>query len=524
MEAGFTETSDEANLTFSKSYSFKDSDDQDKEVTIDVKYSREYPLIPPNLHDSSRILTSMHSFNGIQCWARYSDIFPQVGLGLIAPSFVEEQIKKLLDAHVRREYYTVNESPEFAAMFASRDAVDHAQFYVSLEVINRVIEAGSGKIISSTSDFYSSHNLYGVMEVPQVLDASYNISRVNNFSGSKRRVYFLNVAVIQHYDYRNDDVEFLYSLESASGIKQENAFLQNITDEIFIVIVFFNKHIRQPDIVVLRKNGVKLTLLPHARVSSRNVLFSRHSDEANSLAGKKIGLVGIGAIGSVLGMTLLQSGIDKLYITDPDYVDLENISRSTYSESHIGLLKTEAFKKCALNKHYDFLHRTIVSNSYTDVINENPDLLIICIGHLYNEYIISRNMRKFGFEKAVFVFGQNDSTWGGIYFQDDPSLGCQHCLFLHQKEDDSLQIPYVPFMSEAVGCGNPSYVSSPSDIALLANLASKLIIERLIQRQKGASNFFIWQSNPTSEALKDSHTERYSLKNYRITKHAGCEC
>lgn len=524
LNAGFSEISEDKNLVFSKNYKFCESDGNENEVTIEVCFSREYPLIPPQLNDPKHVLTSMHSLNGFQCWARFSDIFPQVGLGLIAPTFVEEQISKLINSHIKREYYTVNESPEFAATFTLREAVDHAQFYVTCEVLDKVVEAGSGKVIGSTADYIQKDNIHGVTELPDVYNASAGFVLLNRLPGNKKRVYFLNVRAVQHFDWRNDDIGFLCWLEQASGIELNNVFLQNIKDEIFVVIVFYNESLKHHDIVAFRKIDKKLTLLPHARVSSRTVLFSRHSDEAFELTEKKIALLGIGAIGSTLGMTLLQSGIGALYITDNDYVDLENTSRSIYEEANVGMLKTDAFKQIARRKDTDFGERVTVLKSYNDFAQNNPDLIIVCIGNLYEEYMISQHLRKIGFDKVVFVFGQNDCTWGGIYFQDYKQLGCQHCLFLHQSENNYLKIPYVPYFSEAVGCGNPSYISSPANTGLLANLASKLIIERLIHRQPHGPNYFVWQSNPEPSAWTDCHTERYSLKKYKVDKHAECKC
>ena len=524
VSSGFSDNSDEINLVFSKCYTFTESDGHENEVTINVIFSREYPLIPPQLNDPRHVLTSMHSLNGFQCWARFSDIFPQVGLGLVAPNFVDEQICKLINSHINREYYTVNESPEFAATFALREAVDHAQFYVTCEVLDKVVEAGSGKVITSNAEFIQKDNIHGVIELPSVYSASTGLVLPNSQNGNKKRVYFLNVRAVQHFDWRNDDIGFLCWLEQASGIELNNVFLQNIKDEIFVVVVFYNESLKHHDIVAFRKIDKKLTLLPHARVSSRTVLFSRHSDEAFKLTEKKIALLGIGAIGSTLGMALLQSGIGALYVTDNDYVDLENTSRSIYEEANVGMLKTDAFLQIARRKDTDFGERVNVLKSYNDFEQNNPDLIIVCIGNLYEEYMISQYFRKTGFDKVVFVFGQNDCTWGGIYFQDDKQLGCQHCLFLNQNEYNHLKIPYVPYFSEAVGCGNPSYISSPTNTGILANLAAKLIIERLTHKQTHGPNYFVWQSNPEPSAWTDYHTERYSLKKYKVDKHAECEC
>ncbi len=518
---GFAETETDDSLIFSKTYPYDDIDGQKKNVLIEVKFSKEYPVLPPELNDPEKVLSSMHSLNGFQCWARYSDIFPQVGLGLITPAVVETQIQKLLEAHKTREYHTVNESPEFASLFEARKAVNHTQFYVSCEVLDAVVEAGPGQFISSVADRFGN-NLSGVNQAPSVSDCIFPPPK--NTTG-KRRVFFLNVPIVHHYDYRINDISFLYALELLSGIPQEKAFLQGIEDNIFyIVVVFYNKGLKNYDVVVFSKNDNKLELLRHSRVSSRYVLFSRHAKEFELLAHKKVALIGIGAIGSMLGMNLLQSGIDFLHVVDYDYVDLENISRSVYCEEDVGKKKIDAFKYRAREKHADFDHRVVTHEAIDSLNNEDVDIVIVCIGDMYREYLISRGMRKAGFEKAVFVFGQNDSTWGGVYFQDDSQLGCQHCLLLHQNENQELRIPYIPYFSEAVGCGNPSYVSTPTDIGLIANLASKLIIERLIKRQKTGPNYFIWQSNPEPIAWRDSHLDRYSLKKYRVAKHDKCEC
>jgi ThiF family len=323
-KAGFDETETADSLIFSKTYPFDDCDGQKKDLLIEVRFSKEYPVLPPQLHDPGKVLSSMHSLNGFQCWARYSDIFPQVGLGLITPDVIETQIQKLIKAHKSREYYTVNESPEFASIFEARKAVDHSQFYVSCDVLDEAVTAGPGRFISSVADKFGN-NLYGVNQAPSVSSHIFPAPRNNT---GKRRVFFLNVPIVQHYDYRIDDINFLYSLELLSGIAQENAFLQSIEDRIFyVVVVFFNKGLNHHDVVVFSKQDNKLLLFPHARVSSRNVLFSRHAKEFEQLAGKKVALIGIGAIGSMLGMNLLHSGIDLLHVVDNDYVDLENMSR-----------------------------------------------------------------------------------------------------------------------------------------------------------------------------------------------------
>lgn len=527
-ESGFNEILKEPPaLVFSKIYFFTDHDNVRKEVTIEVKYNMYHLFVLPEVTDPNNILTSMHSINGYQCWARYTDIFPQVGLGVIGPDFIEQQIKKLISAHIRREYYTVNESPEFAASFKARNKIEHNQFYVSPEILSKVVGIGKGKILSCMANYipgrgylaaeFAGHDLI-------IINPETGILIDNPTMGKNRRVYFLNMDYVPHFDWRSDITEFLYALEIASGLQQDQTFIQNIREDIFLVVVFYNKDLGHDDIVAFRKNDKELNLLVHARVSTFNVFFNRHKEEWSKLIGKKVAILGVGAIGSVLGSVLLQCGIEQLYITDYDYVEFENISRSVYGLNDVGTLKTDAFKRFITAKDVELGERVTIIPKGEDIKNIDLDLVVICIGDLYQEYLFSRMYRAAGFEKLAFVYGQNDCRWGAIYFQDSPHLGCQHCLVLRQQEDDRLKMPYIPYFAEAVGCGNPSYISSPLDINLLANLAGKLIIERLTQEGGKKPNYFIWQSNPDPSAWTDSHSEQFSLKKYRVERHEECDC
>lgn len=522
QNAQFKEESDDKNLIFVKTYKFQEHDGTEKEVEFEVRYSREYLYMPPEVIDRKFVLTSMHSLYN-QCWARYSEISQQAGLGIIAPSLIENQIKKLIEAHIKGEYHTINESPEFTYAFESRKLIDRSKFYVSCEVLKKVIEIGQGKIIRGLVEYNEEINQYQADTLPNSVQAGLMVFD-DKPQGKNLKTYYLNVNAVPHFDWRIPLPYFLYNIEQLSGILPEDVFLQNIKEEIFVVVVFFNKKLGHHDIITFRKREKELILLPHARVSSRPVLFSRHKEEYFNLQDKKIALLGLGAIGSMLGLTLMQSGIDQIIVADPDFIDLENTTRSIYCQSDIGMPKTEAFKKRAFIKDADFDNRVLSCEKIEDIKKYNPDLVIVCIGEVYKEYQISHIFRKDYMDKLVFVFGQNDCTWAGIYFQDSPDLGCQECLFLSQKEDKEFQIPYIASFAEGVGCGNPSYISSPSDIGIIANLAAKLIIERLTGKRKNSPNYYIWCSNPDPSAWRDEQPESFSLKKYRVKKHAECSC
>jgi sulfur carrier protein ThiS adenylyltransferase len=59
----------------------------------------------------------------------------------------------------------------------------------------------------------------------------------------------------------------------------------------------------------------------------------------------KIGIAGIGGIGSNVARQLVQAGVKKIKIVDFDCVEASNLNRQFYRFSQVGERKTEALKK-----------------------------------------------------------------------------------------------------------------------------------------------------------------------------------
>lgn len=515
-------------LSFQKAFVFTDQD-AEKTAHIVVEYERKALLHLPTVRElGTPVLNSMHSIFKYQCWLRRDDLIHQTGLGIISAKFVDEQINKLIKAHVDCEYGTINESPEFGYAFEAKKLVDNTRFFVSQQVINQIIEQRTENTVAISGIAQYGNDGYVVGNQQIVFQESSALS-LPTPSKPNLRVYFLATDYIPHYDgYINLD-GFVYMLEKLSGQKQGQEYLLNIQDEFILVVTFYNEPAKQYDIVAFRKKDHSLILLPHARINSPDSFFIRNLEEAVHLCEKTVAIAGIGAIGSIIGMNLLQSGIGKLYIIDNDRVDYENITRSVFSEKVIGQTKIDAFMEEAINKSK--IHRNRIFTSTLDQIlnkswleDSKIDLLIVCLGDVHYEYQISRVLRSIGFDKVVFVYGQNDCTWGGIYFQNGPEFGCQQCLFYHQSENVELTMPYASSLSPAIGTGGPSYIGGIHDISILAGIAGKLIVERLICG-KGINrpNYYIWQSNPNYSATKSNH-QPFSLKSYRIERHHECDC
>ena len=56
----------------------------------------------------------------------------------------------------------------------------------------------------------------------------------------------------------------------------------------------------------------------------------------------KIGIAGLGGLGSNVAMMLVRSGVEELVLVDFDCVEESNLNRQIYFRKHIGMKKTEA--------------------------------------------------------------------------------------------------------------------------------------------------------------------------------------
>ncbi|SHH24175.1 sulfur carrier protein ThiS adenylyltransferase ThiF [Tepidibacter thalassicus] len=75
------------------------------------------------------------------------------------------------------------------------------------------------------------------------------------------------------------------------------------------------------------------------------ILALRHSPNVqNKIKKAKIGIAGLGGLGSNVAISLARIGIGKLLLVDFDVVDLSNLNRQQYFIKHIGMKKTCALK------------------------------------------------------------------------------------------------------------------------------------------------------------------------------------
>lgn len=115
--------------------------------------------------------------------------------------------------------------------------------------------------------------------------------------------------------------------------------------------------------------GDRITLIRRGDMPSpaalEDMLCARHTPQVHERVKKaRIGIAGLGGLGSNVALLLARTGVETLVLVDFDVVEPSNLNRQAYFVEHLGLPKTEAMR--------DLISR---ANPYVQV---QPENLRIC--------------------------------------------------------------------------------------------------------------------------------------------------
>ncbi|MCL2785938.1 MAG: sulfur carrier protein ThiS adenylyltransferase ThiF [Methanomassiliicoccaceae archaeon] len=115
------------------------------------------------------------------------------------------------------------------------------------------------------------------------------------------------------------------------------------------------------------------------------VLGARHTPLVRDTIGRaRIGIAGLGGLGSNVAMMLARAGVTDMVIADLDTVDMSNINRQNYYLDQIGTAKTDATEELLkkinpyllIEKHHVRLDRTNIKSIFgrCDIVCEAFDI------------------------------------------------------------------------------------------------------------------------------------------------------
>jgi sulfur carrier protein ThiS adenylyltransferase len=115
----------------------------------------------------------------------------------------------------------------------------------------------------------------------------------------------------------------------------------------------------------------------------------------------KVGIAGLGGLGSNVAWHLVRSGFSHLILADFDRVEASNLNRQNYFPDQIGLFKTEALAE--------------------NLLRINPDLIL----ELWSIHVTQVNVRAIFGQCPVWVEGFDETVSKKIFVEEGLAAGKQ---------------------------------------------------------------------------------------------------
>lgn len=230
------------------------------------------------------------------------------------------------------------------------------------------------------------------------------------------------------------------------------------------------------------------------RVDPTWVLSRDADDRVPVLLGKKITLVGCGAVGSVVARLLAQAGVGYLDLVDPDHMEWENTGRHALGADAVRdneRLKVDLLKKSLTS---DFPH--LVVNSYgknwESLAAENPDVLsesdlvVTTTGewsadNAMNQYALKHE----GFPPVVYGWAEAFACAGHAVAVLNGN-GCLDCVFKDGKFTFEMTKGFEKELFRAPACGLIFQPFGSIELTPIVGMIAEMSVDVLLDRVKSS--------------------------------------
>ena len=273
------------------------------------------------------------------------------------------------------------------------------------------------------------------------------------------------------------------------------------------------------------------------QIITKDMYFGRGSFSP-ILKSKRIALVGLGAIGSMVASSLAHCGVSKIGLWDFDIVEPGNICRSTYTINHLGESKVKAIAS-VINSINPFIEtKDLCAHGYWLEHNVNN---IEFIGTSFYANVNNKSQEEAlkeleGYDLIIDCTGSNEMLHFLSYAASHAEI-ISMCITNHAKDllcisnkdgnPFELRKAYLSrieqdtknFYIEGEGCYSPTFLANNCDIASLVNLALR---DLNLNMEKGNLMHSTIYSYSERGIISD-RISTYKLEGYDITLNVSKE-
>jgi hypothetical protein len=234
----------------------------------------------------------------------------------------------------------------------------------------------------------------------------------------------------------------------------------------------------------------------------------RRGGGSTLLSGKKVGVVGVGSVGSEIAHKLSAAGVRQLTLIDPDYYEIDNLYRHTLPQDFVDMPKAMGMVfQCHAQFPWSdskYVTKDLLEFSRTHHLN-SYDLLIIAIGDPTQERFFKKLLLDSNVDlNTINCWLEGYSVGGHAVLDVKGQKGCLLCAYVDLERGVRGLHSNMNFIEEnqdvmksIAGCGDQFISYGAVSSAQTAVMASSLAIQYLEGRQttsckvswKGAADY-----------------------------------
>jgi molybdopterin/thiamine biosynthesis adenylyltransferase len=210
-----------------------------------------------------------------------------------------------------------------------------------------------------------------------------------------------------------------------------------------------------------RSGSQKLTMVRIRRADTERLFRRVGVMPPQQVNNSRIAIVGCGAIGSQLAVSLARAGISKFVLCDPETLLLENVARHacSHAEARNAPKKVDALRSLIL-RYFPAAECTCIHQNVLDVLCENIEqfddtaLVVVCVANA----AVERRLNAIQHSRPemppiLYAWLEPRGVAGHMIFVSQRNAGCWDCCFSSEGEyiDQLVAHPSL-FLKREAGC------------------------------------------------------------------------
>lgn len=305
-----------------------------------------------------------------------------------------------------------------------------------------------------------------------------------------------------------------------------------------LVIIYKNQNYEGQSFFIEKSaGGFKISVCRFTYFRVYEDIFSRVKDKdaLDYLKRKKVGLVGLGAIGSVIATELARSGIGSFILIDHDKLEIQNIGRHDLTLQDVDKYKVDGIKEKILDinpeakcQNYGFN----VLDDYSFILYNllGCDLVISTLDDQEAKHAIDSTLIPYG--KKVLYSGAFYNSVAGFVLVSDKKMGCFKCI--SQLMDYKAEQKEIPNFSAMVpedteyNCGLPTFPGGSVNTHTVSLLTARIAIDILLGKREVDNvgqpyNLYLVGNEKISLGDKQFFEGYMDIKRFALPGIEGCE-